>query len=87
MRTFGWASGFVVLAASLAAAQPPAGAGPSTGSGQAGGGQRVGQPPPPMTNLQIIPKATPRPQDLEKAVELDPNNTQANAQLQQLKGQ
>jgi photosynthetic reaction center cytochrome c subunit/tetratricopeptide repeat protein len=51
-RTFGWASGFVVLAASLAAAQPPAG----------GAGQRGGQPPPPMTNLQIIPKDTPRPQ-------------------------
>ncbi len=50
------ALGVVVLAGSLAMAQAPA-----------GGGQRGGQPapPPPMTNLQVIPKDTPRPQVIQ----------------------
>jgi hypothetical protein len=47
------AAGVVVLSASLAAAQGAA----VTGTAQAA-------PPPPMTNLQIIPKDTPRPQVL-----------------------
>ena len=45
------ALGFVLLTGSLAAVQAP----PVTGTAQAA-------PPPPMTNLQIIPKDTPRPQ-------------------------
>jgi hypothetical protein len=50
-RFAGYALGIVVLSASLGAAQAPAG-------GTAPGAQ----PPPAMTNLQIIPKDTPRPQ-------------------------
>jgi hypothetical protein len=53
-RTFGWAFGFVAIAASVASAQQPPAAGGQRGAG--------GQPPAPMTNLQIIPKDTPRPQ-------------------------
>jgi hypothetical protein len=49
----GLAFGMVVLSTSLAAAQ----GGAVTGTAQAA-------PPPPMTNLQIIPKDTPRPQVL-----------------------
>ena len=45
-----FAFGLVVVAGSLAAAQVPAGG---------------GQPPQPMTNLQILPKDTPRPQVLQ----------------------
>lgn len=49
------ALGVVILAGSVAMAQAPA-----------GGGQRSGQPaPPPMTNLQVIPKDTPRPQVIQ----------------------
>jgi tetratricopeptide (TPR) repeat protein len=57
IRTPGIAFGLVVLSASLAAAQPPPPA----------GGQRGGQPPAPqpMTNLQIIPKDTPRLQVIQ----------------------
>jgi len=57
MRSFAWAFGFVCAASLANAQQPPAGAG-----GQRGGGQ----PPAPMTNLQIIPKDTPRPQVLQQ---------------------
>jgi hypothetical protein len=53
-RMVGSALGLVVMTASLAGAQQPPGPG-----GQRGGGQPA---PPPMTNLQIIPKDTPRPQ-------------------------
>jgi hypothetical protein len=49
-RFAGLAIGIVVLAGSLAAAQAPV-----TGTVQVA-------PPPPMTNLQIFPKDTPRPQ-------------------------
>jgi hypothetical protein len=52
-RCSGLAVGMVVLCASLASAQ----GGAVTGTAQAA-------PPPPMTNLQIIPKDTPRPQVL-----------------------
>jgi photosynthetic reaction center cytochrome c subunit/tetratricopeptide repeat protein len=51
MRTSLWVLGLVVAGASWAAAQTPAGAAPT---------------PPPMTNLQIIPKDTPRPQVLQQ---------------------
>ena len=49
------ALGYVLLAASIAQAQAPA--------APAGGGQRAGGPPP-MSNLQIFPKDTPREQVL-----------------------
>src|SRR3954466_9224663 len=52
IRVSGAAVGIVVLSASFAAAQ----GGATTGTAQAA--------PPPMTNLQIIPKDTPRPQVL-----------------------
>ena len=52
------AIGFVVLSVSFAAAQVPAG-GASTPPGT---GQRAGGPPPPMKNLQVLPKDTPQPQ-------------------------
>lgn len=59
-RTHGMlALGIVVLTGALASAQQP----------PAGGGQRAGGPgggqQPPMTNLQIIPKDTPRPQVIQ----------------------
>ena len=50
--TVSMAVGLIVFTAAWAQAQPPAGA-----------GGRGGQPPPPMTNLQIYPKDIPR-QDL-----------------------
>jgi tetratricopeptide (TPR) repeat protein len=56
-RTFGCAFAFIVFTASLAGAQQP----PAPAGGQRGGGQ----PPAPMTNLQIIPKDTPRPQVIQ----------------------
>ena len=45
----------LLLAASTAGAQQPPAGGPSTGLGA--GGQRAGGPPP-LSNLQIIPKDT-----------------------------
>lgn len=60
MREPGIAFGLVVFAASLATAQPPAGTAPAPGQP----GQR-GAAPAPMTNLQIIPKDTPRPQVIQ----------------------
>jgi Photosynthetic reaction centre cytochrome C subunit/Tetratricopeptide repeat len=51
MRTAAWVLGSLIAAAATAAAQAPA-----------GGAQA---PAPPMTNLQIIPKDTPRPQVLQ----------------------
>ena len=52
IRFSGLAVGIVVLAGSIGGAQTPAGGGQAT-------------PPPPMTNLQIIPKDTPRPQVIQ----------------------
>src|SRR4051812_15555434 len=52
------AFGLWLLTASIAVAQQPAAA------GGAAGGQRAGGAPPAMTNLQIIPKDTPREQVL-----------------------
>jgi len=56
MRMVGTALGLVVVSASFALAQQPPAAGGQRGTGQA---------PPPMTNLQIIPKDTPREQVLQ----------------------
>ena len=63
MKRFPLAFAFVLVAASIAVAQAPAAgaAQPPTGGGAAGA-----QTPPPMTNLQIIPKDTPRPQVLQQ---------------------
>jgi tetratricopeptide (TPR) repeat protein len=55
MRAAGFALGIVVLGASMALAQPAA---------PAPGGQR-GAAPPPMTNLQLFPKDTPREQVIQ----------------------
>ena len=51
------ALGIFVCSASIVAAQAPAGGDPSTPTGQ-----RAGGPPPPMKNLQVLPKDTPQPQ-------------------------
>ena len=56
IRTAGFAAGLVVLSSSLALAQGGAAAGTVPGAQPA--------QPPPMTNLQIFPKDTPRPQVL-----------------------
>ena len=58
IRFAGLAAGIVVLAGSIGAAQAPAGGRGVTGT--VVGAQA--SPPPPMTNLQIIPKDTPRAQ-------------------------
>jgi hypothetical protein len=54
--------GIVMVAASIAAAQAPAGGQPPPGGpAPAGGGQRAGGAPQPApTNLQVMPKDTPR---------------------------
>lgn len=57
IRFAGLAAGIVVLAGSIGAAQTPAVTGTVSGAQAA--------PPPPMTNLQIIPKDTPRPQVIQ----------------------
>ncbi|RPI56038.1 MAG: c-type cytochrome [Acidobacteria bacterium] len=46
------ALGIITITGALAVAQAPA----------AGGGQRAGGTPPPMKNLQVLPKDTPQPQ-------------------------
>jgi hypothetical protein len=56
IRGSGLAVGIVVLAGSIGAAQTPV-------TGTVSGAQPA--PPPPMTNLQIIPKDTPRPQVIQ----------------------
>jgi tetratricopeptide (TPR) repeat protein len=55
IRKVGLSVGLVLAAASIAGAQQP-----PAGGGQRGGGQAA-----PMTNLQIIPKDTPRPQVIQ----------------------
>jgi hypothetical protein len=56
IRSSGLAVGIVVLAGAIGAAQTPI-------TGTVSGAQPA--PPPPMTNLQIIPKDTPRPQVIQ----------------------
>jgi hypothetical protein len=60
MRKTGIAFGVVLFAAAVASAQPPAPAAPAGQRGGGAGGQGA-----PMTNLQIFPKDTPRPQVIQ----------------------
>ena len=65
MKRLSFALGAVFLAASLAAAQPPAGAPAAPAGGRAGQPGPPPQPPPPPKNLQVLPKDTPREQVLQ----------------------